>query len=37
METDAERALLALLREQRMLLFVGSGLSLDLGYPLWGN
>lgn len=33
MGTDAERALLVLLRDQRMLLFVGAGLSLNLGYP----
>jgi SIR2-like domain len=37
MDTEAGRAVLALLREQRMLLFVGAGLSLDLGYPLWDN
>ena len=37
MGSDAERALHALLREQRMLLFVGAGLSLDLGYPVWDN
>jgi hypothetical protein len=38
MDTSAGRApLLALLREQRMLLFVGAGLSRDLGYPLWGK
>lgn len=37
METDDETALLALLRGQRMLLFVGAGLSLELGYPLWDN
>lgn len=35
--TNDETALLALLREQRMLLFVGAGLSLELGYPLWDN
>lgn len=33
MGTDDETALLALLRNQRMLLFVGAGLSLELGYP----
>jgi hypothetical protein len=37
MDTEAGRAVLALLREQRMVLFVGAGLSLDLGYPSWGN
>lgn len=37
METDAGRALLALLKERCMLLFAGAGLSFDLGYPLWGN
>jgi hypothetical protein len=37
METDAGRALLALLGERRMLLFVGAGLSFDLGYPLWDS
>jgi hypothetical protein len=35
MHLDARSALLALLRERCMLLFVGAGLSLDLGYPLW--
>jgi hypothetical protein len=35
MGTDPQQALVALLREHRMLLFVGAGLSLDLGYPLW--
>ena len=37
MGTDAERAVLELLRGQRMLLFVGAGLSLELGYPLWND
>jgi hypothetical protein len=37
MDTEAGRAVVALLREQRMLLFVGAGLSIDLGYPLWGD
>jgi hypothetical protein len=37
MGTDDETALLALLREQRTLLFVGAGLSLELGYPLWND
>lgn len=37
MGTDAERAVLELLREQRMLLFVGAGLSRELGYPLWND
>jgi hypothetical protein len=37
MDTEAGRAVLALLKEQRMLLFVGAGLSFDLGYPLWGS
>jgi hypothetical protein len=37
MGTNAEGALHALLRAQRMLLFVGAGLSLDLGYPLWDS
>lgn len=37
MDTDARGALLPLLRGQRMLLFAGAGLSLDLGYPLWGD
>jgi hypothetical protein len=32
-----ESALLTLLRGQRMLLFVGAGLSLELGYPLWND
>ena len=36
-ETSARSDLLALLREQRMLLFVGAGLSFDLGYPLWSK
>ncbi len=35
MDTDAGRALLALLREQQMLLFAGAGLSVGPGYPLW--
>ena len=37
MGTDDETALLELLRQQRMLLFVGAGLSLELGYPLWNE
>jgi hypothetical protein len=37
METNAGRALIALLRQRRMLLFVGAGLSFDLGYPLWDS
>jgi SIR2-like domain len=37
MDTDAKRALLALLREQRMLLLAGAGLSRELGYPLWDS
>jgi SIR2-like protein len=37
MGTGDETALLALIRDQRMLLFVGAGLSLELGYPLWDN
>jgi hypothetical protein len=36
-ETSAKSDLLALLRERRMLLFVGAGLSFDLGYPLWSK
>jgi hypothetical protein len=35
MDADAGRALLALLRERCMLLFVGAGLSFELRYPLW--
>jgi hypothetical protein len=36
-ETSARSDVLAHLRERRMLLFVGAGLSFDLGYPLWSK
>jgi SIR2-like domain len=37
MDISTRDALLALLRERRMLLFVGAGLSFELGYPLWNG
>ncbi len=37
MDISAKDALLALLSERRMLLFVGAGLSSELGYPLWNG
>jgi len=33
--TPTPARLLALLREQHMLLFAGAGLTVGLGYPLW--
>jgi SIR2-like domain len=37
MGADPQQALLALLRRHSMLLFVGAGLGLDLGYPSWDS
>ncbi len=34
-DADPHHALIAFLREHRMLLFVGAGLGVDLGYPSW--
>jgi hypothetical protein len=36
-ESDVRSDLLALLKEHRMVLFVGAGLSFKLGYPLWNG